>query len=103
MDQEGIRVNDVALEISPTGIAALVNKQGAEVKLTKLDVSVSPQALNALLGAVAQEGDAPPSASVADGRLQVQAERGGKKVALDLQVGGFRLEITAAGLRIVSG
>ena len=47
-----LRVNDTALEISPEGLQALVNNQGAEIKVTKLDISVSPEALNTLLATV---------------------------------------------------
>jgi hypothetical protein len=99
---EGIRIEDAALEISPAGLEALVNRQGAEVRVTRLDLSVSPEALNALLRGLAPEGAAPPSAEVSDGRLQLAAEQDGKRLALDLQVGNLRVELTAGGLRLVS-
>lgn len=100
---EGIRIHDAALEISPAGLEALVSRRGAEVTLTKIDLSISPEALNTLLGGLATEENPAPTAALADGRLQVAAERDGKRMALDLQAGSFRLEITAGGIRLVSG
>lgn len=100
MMADGIRIQDAALEISPAGLEALINKQGAEVRVTKIDLSVSPEALNTLLAGLAPEGTASPSAQVSDGRIQVSGEREGKRMALDLQVGSLRVEITAAGIRL---
>jgi len=100
---EGIRINDAAVEISPAGLEALVTGQGAEVRVTRLDLSVSPEALNTLLTRLAPEGVSAPSAQVSDGRLQVTADQNGKRMALDLQLGGLRLELSPEGLRLVSG
>ncbi len=100
---DGIRINDAALEISPAGLEALVNQQGASVTLTKIDLSISPEALATLLARFAPEGEPAPTAEVSDGRLQVSTTREGKPMSLDLQVGGLRLEFTTAGLRLVSG
>jgi hypothetical protein len=100
---DGIRIQDAALEISPSGLEALVNNQGAEVRVTKLDLAVSPEALNTLLRKFAPEGTAAPSATLGDGRVQVSAQQGGKTMGLDLSVGSLRVEITAAGIRLVSG
>ena len=100
---DGIRINDAALEISPAGLEALVNRQGAAVTLTKIDLSISPEALTTLLAGLAPQGEPPPTAALSEGRLQVSTVREGKAMALDLQVGGLRLEITADGLRLVSG
>lgn len=99
---DGIRINDVSLEISPAGVEALVNKRGADITVTRLDLSVSPEALNTLLAGLAPQGTAPPSVTLSDGRAQVSAERDGKRMGLDLQLGGMRLEISAGGLRLVS-
>jgi hypothetical protein len=100
---DGIRINDAALEISPAGLEALVNRQGAAVTLTRIDLSVSPEALSTLLARFAPEGEPPPTAELSEGRLQVSATREGKPMTLDLQVGGLRLEISTTGLRLVSG
>src|SRR5262245_41179727 len=100
---DGIRINDAALEISPSGLQALVNQQGAEVKITRLDLTVSPEALATLLSRMAPEGAPPPSAEVSDGRLLVTTEQPGKRTVIDLEVGGFRLELTSGGLRLVGG
>ncbi len=100
---DGIRIQDAALEISPEGLQALVNRQGADIRVTRLDLAVSQEALNTLLTGLAPEGSAPPSVTVTDGRLQLSGERDGKRMGLDLQVGGFRVELTAGGLRLVSG
>jgi len=99
---EGIRINDAAVEISSAGLEALVNRQAAAVTVTRLDLSASPEALNALLAGLTPEGQAPPSVQVSDGRLQLSGAKDGKAFALDLQVGGFRLELSEAGLRLVS-
>jgi hypothetical protein len=100
---DGIRINDASLEISPDALDALIKKQGASVTVTKLDLSVSPAALTTLLRGLAPEGAAAPAVEMSDGRLQVTAERDGKPMGLDLQVGGLRVEITGEGLRLVSG
>src|SRR5688500_17893784 len=97
---EGIRINDAALEISPTGLEALVNQKGAEVKVTRIDLSVSPEALGTLLTRFAAEGQAPPTAALSDGRLQVSAQQDGKPMTLDLQLGSLRLTFSPEGLRL---
>ena len=100
---DGIQINDVAMEISPAGLEAMVSGRGAEVRVTRLDLSVSPEALNTLLTSLAPEGTPAPTAAVSDGRLQVTGERDGKRMSLDLQFGGLRLELSADGVRLVSG
>jgi hypothetical protein len=100
---DGIQIRDASFEISPEGVDALVNRTGAEVKVTRLDLSVSPEALNRLLAGVTPEGKPAPNVAVSDGRLQLNAERDGKRVGLDLQLGGLRLEFSAEGLRLVGG
>ena len=99
---DGIRINDAALEISPSGLEAIMNQRGAEVKVTRLDLTVSPEALATILGRLAPEGQPAPTAELEDGRLLVTAQQEGKKTQLDLQLGGLRLEVTANGLRLVS-
>jgi hypothetical protein len=99
---EGIRINDAVLEISPAGISALVNKRGAEVSVSKVDLTVSPEGLNALLAGAVPEGEVPPTATLGDGRMQVSAQKGRQNLSLDLQMGRIRLEITSSGLRLVS-
>lgn len=100
---DGIRINDAGLEISPEGLQALVNKQGTALRITKLDLSASPDALNTLLAGLTPEGQTAPKVDVSEGRLQLNAAKDGQAVALDLQVGGLRLEFTAEGLRLVTG
>jgi hypothetical protein len=99
---DGIRINDAALEISPAALDAIVKGQGAQVTLTKVDLSVSPEALNTILAAATPQGTPAPSASVGDGRLQVTGQAGERRVALDIRAGSFRLQITSEGLRLVS-
>ncbi|MCC2672779.1 MAG: hypothetical protein K0Q72_5251 [Armatimonadetes bacterium] len=99
---DGIRIQDAAVEISPEGLEALLNQRGAEVTVTKLDLSVSPEALNTLLAGLAPQGVVAPTAECADGRLRVTAEKEGKPMALDLRVGGVRIELTAGGLRLTA-
>lgn len=99
---DGIRINDAALEISPQAIQSLIKKDGqpADITLSRLDLTVSPQALAALLQGLSPEGAAPPSVTVEDGRLQAGVERDGRRVGLDLRLGGVRISFTAEGLRI---
>jgi hypothetical protein len=99
---DGIRIHDAALEISPSGVEALVNREGAEIKVTKIDLSISPEAINTLLAGLAPEGAPVPAVAVSDGRLQVTGEREGKRLALDLQLGNLRLRITPEGLHLAS-
>jgi hypothetical protein len=100
---QGIQIHNASLEVSPAGLEALVRKEGAEVRVTKLDLSISPEALNVLLAGMTPEGETPPQAAVSEGRLQVSGAREGKRMALDLQVGGLRVELGADGVRLVSG
>ena len=100
---DGIRINDAALEISPAGLDALVKRQGAQVILTNIDLSISPEALNTLLSAATPAGGTAPSAAVSDGRLQVTGQAGEQRLSLDIRIGSFRLEVTGQGLRITSG
>jgi hypothetical protein len=99
---EGIRIQDAAVEISPEGLEAMLNKRGAEVTVSKLDLAISPEALNTLLAGLAPEGVNAPAAECGDGRLRVTAEKEGTPHALDLRVGGVRIELTAGGLRLVA-
>jgi hypothetical protein len=99
---EGVRIRDAALEISPEGLEALVSRQGAEVRVTRIDLSVSPEAIAALLRGLTPEGTPPPTVQVSDGRLQVSGEKEGKRTALDLQLGSLRVEITADGVRLTN-
>jgi hypothetical protein len=100
---DGIRIQDAAIEISPSGLEAMLRKEGTEIKVTRLDLSVSPEALNTLLQGLAPAGQAAPKASLEQGRVRVDVEKDGKPLALDLQIGGVKLEITAEGLRLVTG
>jgi hypothetical protein len=99
---EGIRIQDVSVEIGQEGLDALLRREGAQLKITSLDLQVSPEALNTLLAGLAPAGATPPTAAVSDGRLRVDAVQDGKRLALDLQVGGFRLELSSGGVRLVS-
>jgi hypothetical protein len=99
---DGIRIQDAAVEISPEGLQALLDHRGAEVTVSRLDLSVSPEALNTLLAGLAPEGVTSPSAQCADGQLRISGEKDGKPMALDLRVGGVRIEITASGLRLTA-
>ena len=99
---DGIRIQDVSVEIGQEGLDALLRREGAQLKITSLDLQVSPDALNTLLAGLAPAGTTAPVATVTDGRLQVDAENDGKRLALDLQVGGFRLELSSGGVRLVS-
>jgi hypothetical protein len=98
---DGIRINDAALEIPAAGVSALVNREGADVRVTRLDISISPEALAALVAGLAPEGTT-PTAETGDGSLKVSGEKDGKRVGLELRCGALRLEIKSDGLRLVS-
>lgn len=99
---DGIRIEDAAVEISPAGLEAMLAKKGADVKVTRLECSVSEEALNALLKRFAP-GPGVPHASVADGHLAVENVGPDGNVRLELEASGIRLEITADGLRLRMG
>jgi hypothetical protein len=99
---DGIRINDASVEISTGQLEALVKKQGAAVSVTKLDLSVTPEALATLLSAFAPEGTPPPAVELSEGRMLITGEREAKSLGLDLRLGGLRVEITAEGLHLVS-
>ncbi len=96
---EGIRINDAACEISPNGLEALLAKRGGEIRLTRLDCSISEAALNALLQSLAP-GAPTPRARVEEGRVTVENMGPDAQHRLELDVGGLRLEISGAGLRL---
>jgi hypothetical protein len=95
---EGIRIEDVACEISPSGLEALLEKKGAEVKVTRLELCVSESALNALLRRFGP-GPTPPHAAINNGLLRIN-NVGDKPATIELQAGTIRLEITDGGLRL---
>jgi len=99
---DGIKIQDAAVEISPEGLQSLLQKRGAELTVSKLDLSVSQEALNTLLNGLGSGGSTPPSAECSDAGLKVRSERDGQQMALDLRVGTVRIEISAAGLRVVT-
>jgi hypothetical protein len=99
---DGIRIQDAAIEISPEGLQSLLHKRGAAVTVSKLDLSVSPEALNTLIQGLTPEGTTPPTVECGDSGLVVTAEREGQPMALDLRVGGLRVEISAGGVRLVT-
>jgi hypothetical protein len=99
---DGIRIQDAALEISPEGLQSLLQKRGAELTVSKLDLSVSQEALNTLLTGLTPEGTPSPTAECTDAGLLVRAEKDGQPLSLDLRVGGMRIEISAGGLRVVT-
>ncbi|MFN3652288.1 MAG: hypothetical protein ACK47B_22140 [Armatimonadota bacterium] len=100
---DGIRINDAAIEISSEGVEALTRREGADLRVTRLDLSISPEALNTLLAGFAPAGEPAPSAEVGDGRLQVTGSKDGKRMSLDLQLGAVRIELTPEGIRLVGG
>lgn len=99
---DGIRIRDAAVEISPEGLQSLLDRRGAEVTVTKLDLTVSPEALNALLTGLAPAGEPAPAAECGDGSLRVTGRKEGQAMALDLRVGSVRIELTPGGLRLTT-
>lgn len=99
---DGIRINDAQIEVSTSALESLLNKGGADVTIRKIDLSVTPDALNAVLQKATPAGNIPPSLEAEDGRLVLKAEREGTLHRLDLQLGSLRVEISADGLRLTS-
>ena len=99
---DGIRIHDAQIEVSTDALESLLNRGGADVVVRKIDLSVTPDALNAVLRKATPPGNAPPSVESEDGRLVLQAEREGTLHRLDLQLGSLRVEIGAGGIRLTS-
>jgi hypothetical protein len=99
---DGIRIHDAQIEVSTGALESLLNRGGAEITVRKIDLSVTTDAVNALLAKAAPAGTVPPSVTSEAGRLQLQAERDGQQHRLDLQLGSLRLEISADGVRLTS-
>src|SRR5205823_1856334 len=99
----GIRIHDAAFEISEQGLSELVAKRSAALAVTKLDLSLSPETMNRLLKGATPRGKPAPKVQVSQGRLQVSTQQGNQKMGLDLQVGSLRIELSEAGIRLVSG
>ena len=97
--EEGIRIEDIAFEISPTGLVSLLDKKGLELKVNRLDLSISEAALNSLLERYAP-ADTAPAASVEGGQLTLTNSREGATSKIELGSPGLRLEVTGSGLRL---
>jgi hypothetical protein len=100
---DGIQIRDLALEISEDDLGELAAKRSGALAVTRLDVSLSPDTLNRLLKETTPRGKPAPKAQVSEGRLQITTQQGNRKMGLDLQVGSLRLELSEAGIRLVSG
>ena len=71
--------------------------------MTKLDFSLSPKTLNRLLKDLTPRGKPSPKAQVSEGRLKLTTQQGTRRMGLDLQVASLRIELSEAGIRLVSG
>ena len=96
---EGIRLEDVAFEISPTGLVSLLDKKGLELKVNRLDITISEEALNSLLKRYAP-AETSPAASVEGGQLTLTNTREGATSKIELASPALRLEVTGTGLRL---
>src|SRR5437016_5423043 len=96
---EGIRIEEIAFEISPTGLVSLLDKKGLELKVNRLDIAISEEALNSLLKRYAPAGTS-PAASVEGGQLTLTNSREGGTSKIELGSSGLRLEVTKRGLRL---
>src|SRR5438105_976411 len=100
---DGVHIRDAAFEISEEDLGELAAKRSGALAVTKLDLSLSPETLNRLLKGATPRGKPAPKARVSQGRLQVSTQQGNRKMGLDLQVGSLRIELSEAGIRLVSG
>ena len=100
---DGIVIRDAAFEISEEDLGELAAKRSAALAVTKLDVSLSADTLNRLLKGATPRGKPAPKVQVSQGRMQVSTQQGNRKMGLDLQVGSLRVELSEAGIRLVSG
>jgi|SRR5215831_17573204 len=96
---EGIRIEDVAFEISPTGLVSLMDRKGLELKINRLDLSLSEEALNSLLKRYAP-AETSPSATIEEGHLTFSSAREGATSRIELGSSGIRLEVIEGGLRL---
>lgn len=99
---DGIQIHDAQLDVSTSALESLLNKGGADVTVRKIDLSVTPDALNAVLRKATPPGNLAPTVESEDGRLVLQAEREGTLHRLDLHLGSLRIEIGAEGVRLTS-
>jgi hypothetical protein len=96
---EGIRIEDAACEISPAGLEAMLAKKGVELRVTRLDLSITEAALNTIL-ARNQPRPAPPRVTVANGTVKVANLGEDGATSVELCAGGVRLEIADGSLRL---
>ena len=99
---DGIRIHDAEIEVTTGALESLLNRGGADVTVRKIDLSVTPDALNAVLRKATPPGNVAPTVESEEGRLVLQAEREGALHRLDLQLGSLRVEITGEGVRLTS-
>ena len=99
---DGIRINDASVEISTGGLDALLNRQGADLTVRKIDLSVSSEALNTLLAKFAPEGAPTATAEISEGRAVVSSQKDGQTMRLDLQLGALRVTFGDDGIRLSS-
>ena len=70
---DGLRIHDAQIDVSTSALESLLNRGGADVTIRKIDLSVTPDALNAVLRKATPAGNVPPTVESTDGRLVLQA------------------------------
>jgi hypothetical protein len=96
---EGIRIDDAACEISPAGLEAMLAKKGVELRVTRLDLSLTEAALNTIL-ARNQPRETPPRVTVANGSLTLANLGEDGATTVEIRAPGMRMEIGDGSLRV---
>ena len=106
---EGIRVDSATAEISPAGLRSLIQGRGVAVRITRVDATVSTDAVNALLQASAApavkaaDGQSPPEAPAIDlsrGRVHYSASREGRALSVEIWASGAMIDFLSGSIRV---
>ncbi len=97
---DGIRVHDAAIEISSQGLADLVQQKGGAVTISRLDFSISEDALNLILAGSVPEGEVPPFAALTETGVRLNGVRDDKRGEVVLNAGSLRISFSAGAVRI---
>jgi hypothetical protein len=98
--EEGIRIDDAACEISPQGLEAMLAKQGVELRVTRLDASITEAALNSVIQRRGAPRETPPRVTIADGAVTIENLGDDGRTKVELRASGVRVEIASDSLRL---
>jgi hypothetical protein len=102
-EQPAIQVEDLAFQISPRGVDAILRGEGVELRLSSLNVRLSEAALNAILARLAPEGE--PEAlqtRITASGLTIDRQEGTNNFHLDVALSELRVALADGELRLES-